>query len=112
MRVQPWNTGWIVMTSQPRMGFGMQAEGTPVTLPHDVTIHTDSFAGAPGGAATGYYGGGEGISAPSTSRVSRGLAGSDRAGAAATASSAMPRSASTATWPPCTHTATPPSWPT
>ena len=61
MRVQPWNTGWTVMTSQPRQSFGAQAEGTPVTLPHDVTIHTDPFAAAPGGAATGYYGGGEGI---------------------------------------------------
>ncbi len=62
MRKTPWNEGWLYTSGKPRhalMGAGEAA--TPVTLPHDAQIGTDTYAEAPGGTATGFYGGGAAV---------------------------------------------------
>lgn len=51
-----WNSGWEFSAGKPRHMF-RAPETTPITLPHDAQISTDTYPEAPGGTATGFYGG-------------------------------------------------------
>ncbi|HHV11904.1 MAG TPA: glycoside hydrolase family 2 protein [Clostridiales bacterium] len=54
---------WLFSEGQPSgiVAAAMyEKPGRPVNLPHDFLIETDTFAEAPGGSGTGYYGGGIG----------------------------------------------------
>lgn len=51
---------WKFINGKPSNIPGFGQVGKIVNLPHDFTIETDTFPEAPGGALTGYYGGGIG----------------------------------------------------
>jgi len=58
MKAIPWNEGWQYSNGRP----GYTKDGAKnvkmITLPHDAQISTDTYAEAPAGSATGFYGGG------------------------------------------------------